>query len=412
VSLELVPVETVKLGSTSAESRGGVHRSYLSVSEASEGVAIPFRMQLPSLAPSKVSRLWRLDWRLCARVERRYGRDLAIEVPLVIVPEGARETPKSTRAVPTLGSERVEAVWRKVASALGLTVSGEALVGAEAQTKLRVWREHLGRAGLRLFAELEYPSLHLHIDGGPVAGLRRLVGGDAPGETPWEKQHRVTSRERAQVVAVWRELFWPLIEREELAPIVLARWSDERLLLELPDAGQNAPPLQRLAQAAVMLARLLPRARAAIPAPAAMSSSVEAWRALARSLGGALETARMAIACELSGQSAEIVTVWDAHGDARHTEVTLSAVPPLPIRWVLEWSEAAGVTSGDLDTLSRSACEVFVELEGTCAAVSIASDRLVAMLPAPLADPEPARAALLRLAELADALRSRAGAYR
>jgi hypothetical protein len=300
-----------------------------------------------------------------------------------------------------------------VARDLGLTIERESMVGLVGSTRIRIWREHRGRSGLRLCAELTFPSLQLELDGGQVSGARRLLSFTTPpGRSDWEQRHRVDGREREQVLAAWRALFDPLLTENSLGRVVLTDLSDDRLLLERADAGQNAPPLEGLARAAVMLARLVPRARAAIPPPSAMREALDAWQELARSLGGTLETARMAIECDLDGQPAEIVTHWDTFGEARHTEVTLRPEPSLPIRWQLEWSDAAGVTSGDLEDLNKAACEVFVELEREAAAVSIAADRLIAMLPAPLADPTPARLALLRLSALADALRSRAGAYR
>lgn len=413
LALALVPVQTVRINGSQSETRGNPHRARLSIDRAVEGRRIPFSLRVPSVHPTDRSLLWSLDWKLEARVTRRFGRDLAVEVPLVIVGEGARPTARSAAAAPTLGSERVERVWRGVAQELGLRIERESMLGVVDDTKLRIWREHRGRSGMRLFAELAYPSLNLELDGGEVSGARRLLSlTPAPGPSPWEERHRVDGREREQVLSVWRTLFDPLVGPNALDGITLAQLGDERLLLELADAGQNAPPLERLARAAVTLARLVPRARAQVPPPAAMKAALGAWQDLARSLGGTLEQARMAIACELDSQPAEIVTHWDTFGKARHTEVSLRPEPALRIRWLFEWSEAAGVTSGDLGDLNKSACEVFVELEREAALVSIAADRLTAMLTAPLADPAPARLVLLRLSALADALRSRAGAYR
>jgi hypothetical protein len=143
-----------------------------------------------------------------------------------------------------------------------------------------------------------------------------------------------------------------------------------------------------------------------------MQHAVPAWEQAAVSLRAVFERATMALRCSVDGQSATIATRWEAGGEARHTEITLKPEPALGIRRSLEWSEAEGVLEGDLGDLPRRACEVFVELERDCKALTIAPDRVVALLPAPLEDPAPARSALLAMVELADALRARAGAYR
>lgn len=412
VELSLLPVQTVVLGRLREETRGVPQTARLSMDAPVDGASIPFKLRIPDVPPTDRSRLWRLDWRLQASVQRRYGRDLVIEVPIEILPGNARPGAPEAPAPPTLGNARVDAVWRHAAQAVGMQFDGEALVARNGDVGARVWREHLGRRGMRLFARLDYPSLRLGLAGGPRAGLRRLARDDRPGQSSWERRHYVSGREPAQCLALWRALLDPVLERPWLAGVRLASLSDEQLVLERRDSGQNEPPLRTLASLVLALASALPVARRSIPAPAVMATAEPAWRELAERLGGSLDTGCMAIACRVDDQPAEIVNEWEAHGPARHTRITLRPLPALGRHWGLEWSPTAGITSGDFESLPDDARRVLERIRTEARAISVRPDELCILTPPILGDPAPAHQLLMRLAELVDALRARTAPYR
>jgi hypothetical protein len=395
VKLSLVPVLTLNAQGKTQQAHIFRIEAYLQLNRPREGQSFPFTMQIPEVPPSAARRRWQLDWRLVVHAVCRFGRDVAFEVPLTLVAAGLRPALAMPADAPVLGSARTDAIWRQVAAEHGLELDGSAMVGRAGQTSLRIWREHRGRRGLALLARLQYPSLELHLDGGLLGGFRRLIGQEhPPGDSDWERRHYVAGRELVQIQAAWRALFGALAESGSLAAIALADLSDDELLLELDDPGQSKPPLRALCAVALSVARALPAARAAIPAPAA--ADVQAWRELADSLDGELELARMVVSCAIDGQRGEIASEWEAHGGVRHTRVSLRANPAIDER--LQHLPAAQ--------------KLIDELGGQVRELTLSSTELTALLPPMLADPAPARQVLLGLSELAHVLRARAGAYR
>jgi hypothetical protein len=90
IVLSLVPLQTLRMLTTTQEIRGVGYPAHVRVEQPREGGAIPFRMRIPELPPTNASTVWKLEWRLEARAQRRYGRDLVIEMPLTIVARGSR----------------------------------------------------------------------------------------------------------------------------------------------------------------------------------------------------------------------------------------------------------------------------------------------------------------------------------
>jgi hypothetical protein len=157
------------------------------------------------------------------------------------------------------------------------------------------------------------------------------------------------------------------------------------------------------------LASRIPRARAAIPVPAAFAGQPEkSWSELVERLRGRLETARMAAFGELFGRRASVVTEWTRDGEALSTLVSLEAELPIAEREQRSYAKDQFEGEPDGDAKTR----LLLELLKNALLVEVFGAELKASLPAPLLDAERALSVLALLSDLELAVRGRRGAYR
>jgi hypothetical protein len=378
----------------------------LSLGGVSDGQGIPFRMRLPvDLPPTARSVLWSLQWMLEVRVDQIWASDVVLSAPITILPPGSVIAPVRF-APPTVGADRVRAIWTRVAAARGLVFEREGLRGRGGEVEMEVRRDHRGRHGIFLVAALTYPDLALSLDGGLAGSFRRVVGGGArTGNARWDRDHYVTGRDPAQVEA-WLAALLP-----SLFAVRLADLSDTQLLLEHRDAGQSEKALGAFVDAALAVARLLPVARSRVPPPAPMTEGLASWTALATELGSSLSTTDMSVRGHLEGIRVLVATRWSSDGTPLRTSVAVR--PGFEIEETHRVAFAGDrLVSGDPARLPGDARAILPRLREGAHGLEIGADVIDLSLPAPLLDPAPCRAKLASLATLAASLRSNVGPYR
>lgn len=409
VSLSLVGVEVVHNPKRSRRDVNDARRFTMELAippDIIDGQSIPFRMRLPErMDPSFKSVLWELIWVLDVQAHVSWGRDVKLRIPLLAIPPGS-VTVKERSALPIIGSERMQAVWRGVAQSLGLRLEGDCLRGSAGDTQVEVRREHRGGDGVYLIGELSYPSLHLGLDGGASSGFRRILGGGVSvGDARWDKRHYLSGRHPEQVQSMLRALGPPLVAAD------LHDIDDEHAIIQSREAGLTLEPLRRFAANALALAVALNEARQRIPPPPPMADCVEAWSLVAARLDGKLETARMAVFGSVEGNTIEIVTTWGSDGRPESTRLRTSPNIPPRAEQQLVWSNGR-FTSGGVEGLPES-CRSVVDrvLEGALG-FHIQERDIALVLPAPIREASVLIDAARDLRAVAEGLRVGAGPYR
>ena len=377
-----------------------------------EGASIPFKFRLPETVPiTYTSALWKLEWAFEAHARISWAGDLHLQVPITLIPPSkeAKKSPKPQHAPPTVGSERVERIWREVAEALGLVYDSDGMRGATGDVELRVWREHRGREGVFLVGGLSYHSLHLDLAIEPARGLRRAFrSGFEFIDPPWDRRHHVEGREGEQISA-----FGALL-REVLPQFETVQMDDSSAQVENRGSGQSGDELTAFCEHVKKLAAVIEPARAAIPPPPSMSEGIEAWKELAERLRTSLETARMAVQGELDGMPVAVITEWSPEGRPVRTQLIVSPVVPVASEYhVVLTPQEDGVVSLDNWSLPRGAVqEAARKLLTDALGFELSAERLRLSLPAPVSDPRPLIPRLIELARLAVLLRPGAGPFR
>lgn len=425
--LALVGIEYVQLGGRSGRVEAHRYEVYLPVEKPTEGQRREYHMRLPHHVPaSHRGPYWGLMWQLECKAEIRWGQDLVLRVPVEVIPLQHGERPRlERRAPPTVGSERVREVWRVVANAHALTFDGARITGAVGACELSVEREHRGRQGVYLRGQLRYPSLHLSIEIEPVRGSIFGSGGGVRfvGQR-WDRNHRVHCRDDSQLQAIAMHL------RGGLMPLARARMTDEAFSTEVRNAGVSRSRLNAFVGALVSMARAIEGARRDIPPPAAMVEGLASWTALATSMNGSLETARMAIAGVVAGVTTRVHTHWSATGQPVSTVVEMDA--PMSIA---EEHRGLFIGASDDEAMAleidahgsraraqpghgRGRIEDIDDTPGFSAIVegayrlSIDAEQVAITLPAPIVDALPLRERLQAMASWIRSLSGAAGPYR
>lgn len=411
----------------------------LSAEQAREGEMIPFQFRVPEDAPPELPFGMRptadqrttacvlsLHWYLHADVGVRWGWGPKLHVPFRVLPRSSRpEDAPLRRAPPTVGSDRLRKVWEEVGARFGLVYEGQALRRQLGATALTIRREHRGRDGVFLVAELAYPPLHLDLVVEPASAVRRVIGGGVLiGDGEWDRDHHVIARDPEQSAIVLRKLHprLPRSKRAELPRIdgtrdpELRRMDDRSMTV---DVRESASVLEGFARGAVQLAAIVEEVRADLPPPTAMRAVVDEWRALARALSGSLETSRMCVRGQLGGLPAEARVAFAADGSPLCTWLSVEPSTPLDAEQVFAWRAEMGPASdaiaarfkGSVAELCAVVCQDTTELD-------LQPDRVLVRLPHPLGLPPTAHGAtfaerkLERMAQLAVALRGVAAPYR
>ena len=398
----------------------------LGAEQAREGEMIPFRFRLPEGAmpdlgstprPDDVHGFCAVRWQLELVVGIRWSSDLVLRVPFAVLPKSSQPGDVPLRlAPPTVGSDRLRGVWEAAGTPHGLHYEAQSLHGRFGETSLSIRRDHMGRDGIFVIAELRYPELFLGLEVVPASAVQKVVGGGALiGDPSWDRDHYVRARDEGQVAAVLRELV-PTMQNASLR-----RMDDRTLLVEVRDPGQSGPRMERFVAAAVGLAARMEEVRLAVPAPPRMIEALEEWRALALRIGGRLETARMRIDGQLSAMPTEVRLAFDEKGQPFTTWLSVSTPSPLDASQRFSWRSADGPAAAAIErTYSGEARELLRILVDDVQELAIEPDRVTACLPALLGVANEGRTLtgaaveqrLTRIARLINLLRGHAGPYR
>ncbi len=369
-----------------------------------EGAPAQYSMRIPEVQPTVRGEHFALSWVVEVRARRRLARDVVIRAPVVMLPRDptAQARARKRAVPPTVGSPRVNAVWKRVAAEVGLALEGDTLAGNIGHVRLVVRRDARGAEGNYLLGTLTFPSVQLGLDAGPLGGFARYVSLSERLEWP-DKHHYFVGRDLEQVKAFATNLLPHGFAHE----IVDA--SDELLVVQQKGSGQTQTELRRFVRNMNQVAHGFAKALAQVPAPSQFTGpSVQAWRRIAEGLVGELELTRMAVTGSFDGRRASVCTHWTNRGPWQ-TEVSLQPLQPINERLALKWSAADGpLPETGLRSDARAALSAVSKGTLGC---SIAPRLLSVSLPAPLMEAEPALDTLRGLAQLELALQRRS-AYR
>ena len=391
------------------------------VAEPREGEMIPFRFALPIDAhpgylqlprPGGRPGLTALSWMLEIRAGGGWGSDTIMRVPFLVLPRSDRPGDAPLRMAPiAIGSDRLRALWEAVGAEHGLTYEEQSLRGDFGDTALTIRRDHMGRDGVFLLAELTYPELFLELTVEPASAMRRLVGGDVEvGDAEWDRDHTVRARDEEQSASFLRGLL------PAMAGAKLRRLDDRALAIELRESGHTRSRLAGFIAAAKRLAQRFEELRRDLPPPTGMAGAVAGWRELAGKLGGALETARMRIVGAVGPHALEVRLALD---ERRRPDATLLSVHPtstIDDAHRFRWDSSMGPAS---DAIARRFTGELGQLAAIIAhearELAIEPERVTVSLPSVLGLTLPvdvAQRRIERLAQLATLLRGQTGPYR
>ena len=385
--LALIGVEHVRVGGYTETVEAHRYEIRLPVSEPSEGKQLEFQMRLPEHMPATYrGPNFHLAWQFECRAEIGWAQDLALRVPVTVVPWKLQELPADAyRAPPTVGSGRVQAIWREVAEAHGLAFDNRRMHGVVGTCEVSIEREHRGRRGVFLIGRLRYPSLHLELDIQPARGLRRPGHkGTQLGQARWDRDHHVRCREPAQLLAVSDHL------RPGIVKFKTVRMKDRELQAEMRNAGVSGSRLASFASRLLQVARGVEEMRRHIPPPECMGAFLPSWQALAESVDGALETARMAVTGVVAGCAVRVRTEWSPSGEPLRTVLEVDAPMTIARERCGRFIGQRGAAQPDVSGLHRldqlDDTQITTEWGEDAWLVDIAAESVAVTLEAPIED--------------------------
>ena len=393
----------------------------LGAEQAAEGERIPFRFRLPDDAmcelapaarPNGAAPLVSVYWKLEVVVGVRWASDLTVRVPFAVLPRSPRPGDAPARlAPPTVGSDRLRELWTQVGEELGLRYEAQSLVVQKGETRLLVARDHAGRGGVHVVAELTYPELHLDLDVRPATSIQRAVGGGVRvGAPEWDREHWVSARDAEQAAAALAQLV-PI-----LGPAQVRRMDDRRCVVAVRDAGVSARRLDGFVRASLELAEAIERLRLDLPPPPAMAAAVPTWRRLADRMSARLETARMRILGRVGELGVEVRVAFDAKGQPQWTWLGVESPSAIDSSKQGRWSAPEPVESF-VETFDGEAAELArIVVEGA-AEVQVEHDRVALRFDGRMGDDggpsgDRVEQRLGRMARLVTLLRGAQGPYR
>lgn len=405
-------------GTFVTEHEGVRYQIALDVSRVTEGEMVPFRFRLPDDLEPEVALTVRPGHRQ-PLLEVRWGLEVeaggcTVRVPYRVLPRarGPGRAPMRL-APPTIGGDRLRALWEATGQAHGLGYEAQALHGVFGETQLSVRRDHRGRDGVFLTAELRYPDLGLDLRVEPAGLARRLLGTGVPiHDERLASTHLAEARDEAQVQSMLR------IVATHTRHALLRGMDDEGVVVAWRDSGQSASRLSQFLAASVRLAQSIERQRAQIPPPASMLGVLDAWRALATDLGGPLETGPMRIRGGAAGVPASVVI---EHDGSEPVATWLAIQPSTPLdeahRWT--WRSEGGPEAIDA-RFKGEPRELVRAIVQSASELRIEPARIALRIAAPLGlaregvhfPTEQAKLRIERMARLSALLRAQVGPYR
>ncbi|MEZ4382949.1 MAG: hypothetical protein R3A79_16605 [Nannocystaceae bacterium] len=373
----LLAVETIRRPLGRYTHHRKVRSWTMSIADVGDEAPQRFTIALPEeIVPGFELNACSLRWFLEVRARVAWTRDPQLYIPLTV--RGSRQVlaGDEVRAPLAVGSERLSLIWRSVAQARALEYVDGALHGALGEVRVLVGREHRGRSGGVLVAELRYPELGIDL---------ALDAGE------------LRSRDPAQLAWLRERLGDPLRAR----PPTVA--DDRRLGFELYDAGQDRATLLGFVDELLAIAGPLDGALRELPPPTAMAARVPAWEEAARTLGARLRVGPMVISGRADAMTVEIATGWDERGAPHQTVFELRPAATIDRRHHVTWTAGEPAPESEL---------LLAPLLHGARALDIAADSIRVFLGGPLDDPLTELERITALIDLGQRLEGRRGFYR
>jgi hypothetical protein len=333
-----------------------------------DGHSYPFAFRLPrNLPPSFVGPLVTVKWLLEVRAVVSFGRDVVLAPEIdVCVPEGGRreEATGALRVAP-LGSKRRAMIWAQVAERTGLTnhAEQETMSGRFGDVDLMLALEQRG-AQLYAVATLEWPTLGLDLTVTERRWTDAFKRDVSLQEPAFDARFAVRGRDPAQVRALLKSHL-----RGVLLGFECVALEDAGAQLASAENGSTAEDLEPFVQKAVAAAGAVSQLLASVPAPLALSTHRDAWRAAAAKWTGVFCAGDFSIrGGTYRGETVELLTRFDEAGAPKETAARMRLRGPAPA------------------TLPPEAQRIFDSLAAECSGLRVAPDAVEAMLPTP-ADP-------------------------
>ena len=330
-----------------------------------DGHSYPFSIRLPStLPPSFSGPLVSVSWLLEVRAVVAYGRDLVIAPALdVCVPDGAaREARTGALRIAPLGSERRALVWARVAERAGLTCdpAQETMSGRFGEVALELGLELRGDQ-LQAVATLEWPPLGLDLTVTERRWTDAFKRDVSLQEPAFDARFAVRGRDPAQVRALLKSrLRGVLLGFERVA------LEDSGAQLASPGNGSTVEELGPIVDKAIAAATLVSRLISEVPAPAALASQREAWKAAATKWAGVFCAGDFSVrGASYRDVPVELVTRFDEAGAPVATAARMKLRAPAPA------------------VLPAEAQRIFQSLAAECPGLTVAPDAVEALLASP-----------------------------
>ena len=294
-----------------------------------ENEPVHFRLEVPpTVVPAFSVGGVSVDWYVEFEIDVATGPAIKGWIPVSICRPEVRDDAAAT-APPAVGSVRLELLWATVARHLECEAQGTTLHHQIGCVSVHVRREHRGRQGVYVVAELRYPNLGIGLALDHAIDHPFLV-------TRHESQARWL---RTQLDA-------------SLAAAPPRHADDEHMVVELADAGTQARRLHTFVSRVLELANALDAVHGEIPPPASMQPSLERWRAAAQSMGASFEAAAVRIRLERERDQLHIRPRWSRRGEPRGIVLELLTAEPIDRRYHVHWDATRGLMARGNDASS------------------------------------------------------------
>ncbi|MRG96130.1 hypothetical protein [Polyangium spumosum] len=345
VELATSCVETAIVSSTAGPAEIERRTYKLCEGTPEEGASLPFRIAIPKdLAPTFLSPFISVDHAIEVVAVVAFGRDLSLRVP-VRVERQRGERPSAEGRLPLVGKQRHLSVWRAgegAARAAGYTVvefdPEQARLTLDVHgVRVEVTEEHREGLGPCTVAELSYPPLGLDLR---LAERRWTdLGAKLPGlDKRLAKRFTVKAREAVQAQCLLGGDVRDAIEVFDEAAL-----DDEHAVVVQKGGVYQVSGLERFLARSAMLAYRLARAFTTLPPPAALATSLPAYRRFAEERDARLRIGDLALeGFSRAGFHLSLDHRWELDRPAESRLWTPRPERDLPASWSETITKATG----------------------------------------------------------------------